>query len=81
MNEPAGLGEDVAGRDLRSGRDLGADRRRPRASLASMPGAERLAVPGLWEAQGHLGLDGVAWYRRRFEVPTRAGGGRCGSAQ
>jgi hypothetical protein len=27
-----------------------------------------IAVPALWEAQGHLELDGVAWYRRRFEL-------------
>jgi glycosyl hydrolase family 2 len=25
-------------------------------------------VPGLWEAQGHLDLDGVAWYRLRFRL-------------
>ena len=25
-------------------------------------------VPGLWEAQGYPDLDGVAWYRRRFEL-------------
>jgi hypothetical protein len=27
-----------------------------------------ITVPGLWEAQGHLELDGVAWYRLRFVV-------------
>ena len=27
-----------------------------------------LVVPGLWEAQGHLELDGVAWYRLRFHL-------------
>jgi hypothetical protein len=27
-----------------------------------------LVVPGLWEAQGHLELDGVAWYRLRFDL-------------
>ena len=27
-----------------------------------------IQVPGLWEAQGHLDLDGDAWYRRRFTV-------------
>ena len=27
-----------------------------------------IEVPGLWEANGHLELDGVAWYRRRFSV-------------
>jgi hypothetical protein len=30
--------------------------------------AEAIRVPGLWEAQGHLDLDGVAWYRRRFSL-------------
>ena len=25
-------------------------------------------VPGLWEAQGYPGLDGVAWYRTAFEL-------------
>jgi hypothetical protein len=32
-----------------------------------LPG--RLTVPGLWEAQGYLQLDGPAWYRTRFELP------------
>ncbi len=27
-----------------------------------------LAVPGLWEAAGYEGLDGVAWYRTTFEL-------------
>ena len=27
-----------------------------------------IPVPGLWEANGHLDLDGAAWYRRRFEL-------------
>jgi hypothetical protein len=30
-------------------------------------------VPGLWEAQGLLDLDGVAWYRRRFPLDDPAG--------
>jgi hypothetical protein len=30
-------------------------------------------VPGLWEAQGLLELDGVAWYRRRFRLDDPAG--------
>ena len=30
-------------------------------------------VPGLWEAQGLLDLDGVAWYRRRFRLDDPAG--------
>ena len=30
--------------------------------------AESIEVPGLWEAQGRLELDGVAWYRRRFRL-------------
>lgn len=32
-----------------------------------------IAVPGLWEAQGFLDLDGVAWYRRRFAVDDPGG--------
>jgi hypothetical protein len=30
-------------------------------------------VPGLWEAQGLLDLDGVAWYRRRFSLEDPGG--------
>jgi len=30
-------------------------------------------VPGLWEAQGLLELDGVAWYRRRFHLDDPGG--------
>ena len=32
-----------------------------------------IQVPGLWEAQGLLTLDGVAWYRRRFSLEDPAG--------
>jgi Glycosyl hydrolases family 2, TIM barrel domain/Glycosyl hydrolases family 2, sugar binding domain len=32
-----------------------------------------IKVPGLWEAQGLLDLDGVAWYRRRFPLDDPAG--------
>jgi glycosyl hydrolase family 2 len=32
-----------------------------------------IRVPGLWEAQGHLELDGVVWYRRRFELADAGG--------
>ena len=35
--------------------------------------AETIRVPGLWEAQGHLDLDGVAWYRRSFGVDDPSG--------
>ena len=35
--------------------------------------ARPIRVPGLWEAQGHLDLDGPAWYRRRFDCPDAAG--------
>ena len=35
--------------------------------------AERIIVPSLWEAQGYLELDGVAWYRRRFRLADSAG--------
>jgi hypothetical protein len=30
-------------------------------------------VPGLWEAKGHLDLDGPAWYRRCFDLDDREG--------
>jgi Glycosyl hydrolases family 2, TIM barrel domain/Glycosyl hydrolases family 2, sugar binding domain len=36
---------------------------------------EPIRVPALWEAEGHLDLDGYAWYRRRFaldDVPPYA---------
>jgi hypothetical protein len=33
-----------------------------------------ISVPGLWEAQGHLDLDGTAWYRRRFVLDGVGGG-------
>ncbi len=39
-------------------------------SLAPQP----ITVPGLWESQGHLDLDGPAWYRRRFHLDDVAGG-------
>jgi hypothetical protein len=32
-----------------------------------------IRVPGLWETQGYLELDGVAWYRRRFGLESTAG--------
>ena len=48
--------------------------------LGSVRGVD-LEVPGLWEAQGHLGLDGVAWCRRHFEVADPSGRWACGSAQ
>ncbi|MEP6697138.1 MAG: glycoside hydrolase family 2 TIM barrel-domain containing protein [Pseudonocardiales bacterium] len=34
---------------------------------------ESISVPGLWEAQGHLALDGYAWYRLRFIPGDPAG--------
>ena len=34
---------------------------------------EAIRVPGLWEAQGHLELDGVAWYRLRFHLDVTDG--------
>ncbi|HZG35980.1 MAG TPA: glycoside hydrolase family 2 TIM barrel-domain containing protein [Gaiellaceae bacterium] len=30
-------------------------------------------MPGLWEAQGHLELDGVGWYRRAFRLADADG--------
>jgi hypothetical protein len=35
--------------------------------------AHPVRVPGLWEAQGLLELDGVAWYRRRFVLDDPGG--------
>jgi Glycosyl hydrolases family 2, TIM barrel domain len=35
--------------------------------------ARPVRVPGLWEAQGLLELDGVAWYRRRFDLEDPGG--------
>jgi hypothetical protein len=32
-----------------------------------------IRVPSLWEAQGHVDLDGVAWYRRRFGIDEARG--------
>ena len=45
-------------------------------ALADLPGltAEPIEVPGLWEAQGHVDLDGPAWYRRRFHLDDVDGG-------
>ncbi|HEX2047028.1 MAG TPA: glycoside hydrolase family 2 TIM barrel-domain containing protein [Acidimicrobiales bacterium] len=34
---------------------------------------EPIHVPGLWEAQGWLDLDGEAWYRRRFDLDDTSG--------
>lgn len=43
--------------------------------FSDLPGRlpEDITVPGLWEAQGHLDLDGPAWYRRRFSVEDTSG--------
>ena len=43
--------------------------------LAELGGLEPrpIRVPGLWEAQGLLELDGVAWYRRRFSLDDPGG--------
>lgn len=45
-------------------------------AAAGGPGATdpgTITVPGLWEAQGHLDLDGVAWYRRTFRTDDHSG--------
>ena len=44
------------------------------ASACELPAAlpQRITVPGLWEAQGYLELDGEAWYRTWFELPVDA---------
>ena len=44
---------------------------RPAALDGLVP--EPIRVPGLWEAQGWLDLDGVAWYRRRFDLTDVSG--------
>jgi Glycosyl hydrolases family 2, TIM barrel domain/Glycosyl hydrolases family 2, sugar binding domain len=43
--------------------------------LAALGGLEPrpIRVPALWEAEGYLDLDGVAWYRRRFALDDPAG--------
>ncbi|HUQ22134.1 MAG TPA: glycoside hydrolase family 2 TIM barrel-domain containing protein [Gaiellaceae bacterium] len=34
---------------------------------------ESIRVPALWESEGHVDLDGVAWYRRRFVLEEVSG--------
>ena len=43
--------------------------------LAGLDGREPevISVPGLWEAEGRLTLDGVAWYRRAFSLDSVEG--------
>jgi hypothetical protein len=43
--------------------------------LADLDGLEpaSIRVPGLWEAQGYLELDGAAWYRRTFSLAQVVG--------
>lgn len=36
---------------------------------------DTLQVPGLWEQQGYSGMDGIAWYRREFELSEAELGG------
>ena len=45
------------------------------SSLAALDSRtpDTIEVPGLWEAQGWLELDGVAWYRRRFTLDDSNG--------
>ncbi|HLL66882.1 MAG TPA: glycoside hydrolase family 2 TIM barrel-domain containing protein [Micromonosporaceae bacterium] len=43
-----------------------------REDLDGLVGAP-ITVPGLWEAQGYLDLDGVAWYRTRFPLANPSG--------
>lgn len=44
-------------------------------SLGELDGLapEAIRVPGVWEAQGWLDLDGPAWYRRRFALEEISG--------
>ena len=44
----------------------------PGEDMDSVP-ASSIRVPGLWESQGWLELDGVAWYRRTFELDSAEG--------
>jgi sialate O-acetylesterase len=37
-----------------------------------LEGWGRMELPGLWEAKGLPGLDGIVWYRREFELPASA---------
>jgi len=37
-------------------------------------GWETMNLPTLWEAAGHLGYDGIAWFRRSFDLPAGWGG-------
>ncbi|HUR73866.1 MAG TPA: glycoside hydrolase family 2 TIM barrel-domain containing protein [Sporichthya sp.] len=78
----AGLPEHAPVLDLLAGYPLGQARLDGRWEFR--PGDHDLAelgdvhplpidVPGLWEAQGHLELDGVAWYRRRFDLAEVSG--------
>ncbi|MEJ2504450.1 MAG: sialate O-acetylesterase, partial [Gemmatimonadota bacterium] len=36
---------------------------------------DRVRAPGLWEGQGYEGLNGVAWYRRTFELSAEQAAG------
>jgi len=35
-----------------------------------LPNAKRIRVPGCWEARGHRGYRGAAWYRRTVSIPA-----------
>jgi len=36
-----------------------------------LPNAKRILVPGCWEARGHRGYKGAAWYRRTVSIPAK----------
>jgi hypothetical protein len=42
------------------------------AEMSAMPGDD-IEGPGLWEAQGYLGLDGTAWCRCPFDLTDASG--------
>jgi beta-galactosidase/beta-glucuronidase len=44
------------------------------AEVERAAAAEPITVPGLWEAQGYVDLNGPAWYRRQFELDDASGG-------
>ncbi|MBK1878342.1 sialate O-acetylesterase [Pelagicoccus mobilis] len=34
------------------------------------PEWQSMQLPNMWEDQGHDGIDGIAWFEKRFEIPT-----------
>ncbi len=40
------------------------------AAALDVTGWETMQLPALWEEAGHAGFDGVAWFRKSFDVPA-----------